>query len=129
MRNLMKLAVLFSCALPLGLLAAEDHSQHQAQAGAGKAADHMKEMESQMNAIMNEKDPAKKHELMEKHMSAMHEHMQAMKKDEASKEQGMASRMKSMEERMEKMESEMRGMMGKPGTEQKRDEKPAEHKH
>jgi hypothetical protein len=103
-------------------------------AKAGDMMGNMKMMEDQMAAIMNEKDPAKRKELMEKHMDEMHQHMQMMMgMMKGSSDKDMTSRMKMMEERMDKMEKEMHGMgmMGKStaAPAKAQDAKPAEHDH
>ena len=119
--------------------AAKEHDhEHQAEAKAGgmmgDMKGDMKKMEDEMAAIMNEKDPAKRKELMEKHMSGMHEHMQQMMgMMKGSNDKDMASRMQMMEERMDKMEKEMHGgMMGKSAPAKPQDAKPAapaQHQH
>ena len=130
MNNLRKFAAVAVIGLSTLVLApaqaADAKSESKPDAKACDMMGTMKTMEDQMAAIMNEKDPAKRKELMEKHMADMHEHMQHMMgMMKGSTDNDMTARMKMMEERMDKMDNEMSGMMGKGMSAKPKEDKPA----
>ncbi len=111
MKSLKMLLIAVCMFVFAGAYAADTGKDHDmGMMGMQGMQEKMQKMEAQMNAMMGEKDPAKRHEMMEKNMSKMRDDMHMMKMGPTAKDQGMMGRMHMMEENMDKMQHEMDGM-------------------
>jgi hypothetical protein len=77
--KLIPLILLSACSLPLVSHAADIPADHKMD-----MHEHMQQMQDQMAAMMKETDPAKKQELMQKHIEAMQAVMQMMQQESAT---------------------------------------------